>query len=180
MARLLLSSDLVFSPGATLTARVYFSQSADSNPELRVFWDHRTDAKGADGHVSRVRGLSSWSFRDPAFRTGWVKVQCQLGKARDFLKSAQLPDSPQYISFTAGQPEERIEVFIDDVELVDRGPSADERTPAAKTAPPKPGQKKEAPVAPPPTGAEKEPPVAPGPKKATPKGKEADALHEAL
>ncbi|MGD0094657.1 MAG: protein kinase, partial [Planctomycetota bacterium] len=38
MARLLLAPDTVFSPNATLTARVFFSQCADPDPELRVFW----------------------------------------------------------------------------------------------------------------------------------------------
>jgi outer membrane biosynthesis protein TonB len=109
----------------------------------------------------------------------------QLGKAPVRLKSSQPADSPQYISFTAGAPEEQVEVYLDDLELVD-GPAAAPAVPeppvAPKTTPATP--EREAPVAPPPKkkveAQEKEPPVAPQPKKAAPDDKGADALHQAM
>jgi len=162
MARLLLPSDLVLSAQATLSVKVYFGKCADPDPELRVFWDNKTQTTGPDGKVSHARGLSCWTLKDPAFKTGWVKIQLQLGKSHNSMGSTQFPDAMQYISFTAGKPDENIQVFIDDLELADGGPAAEGSTGVPARV------------------EEKESPVAPPPKKATPKTGEEGPLHRAL
>ncbi|MCY3020719.1 MAG: serine/threonine-protein kinase [Planctomycetota bacterium] len=172
MARLLLPLEHVFSPNATLSVKVHIGQTADPNPELHVYWDHRVEGK--------PRAMAGWTFKDPAFRTGWGKLQMQLGQPAIRLQSRETADTPQYISFMAGAPEETIEVYIDDVELVDGAPEPVE--PPKTVTPPKTPEK-EPPVAPPPPKKtpqpqEKEPPVVPPPKKTDEKG--ADALHQAI
>ena len=160
MARLQLPADLVLSKRARLSFMVHFEGYADPNPEVKVWWEHKLQGG--------IRSTAGWSFKDPSFKTGWGHIQVQLGKPPMLLPSKDSPDSPQFISIMAGKPDEALDVFIDDLEIIDPGEGA--------AAP-----EKEAPVAPRPRRKTEpaEPPVAPPPQpKKEPDA--ADALKNAL
>lgn len=162
MARLLLPPDAALSNRTRLSFMVHFENYADPNPEVKVWWDHKVDAN--------VRAVAGWSFKDAAFKTGWGRIQVQLGKAPMMLPSKEEPGAPQYISIMAGKADEALEVFIDDLEIIDAEESAPDRPvaprPKKRPAPADPAEQPEPPVAPPP--AEKKAPDA------------ADALRNAL
>jgi hypothetical protein len=148
---------------------VYIGQADESNPELRVYWEHKTDTGS--------RHLAAWDFNDPSFRAGWGRVQVQLGKGSKF-PSREAAGSLQYITFMAGAPEKKIEVYLDDIEITEGGPelTGEHPAPAPKTP------EKEAPVAPAPPAKtpEREAPVAPPPKNDSPLDRGMDALKGAI
>jgi hypothetical protein len=168
MARLLLPSDVTFNAYARVTFVVHFENYADT-PEIKVWWDHKTEAG--------PRAVAGWTFKDANYKS-WAKVQVVLGRAPMVVPSKEPADSPQSICIFAGKPNENVEVFIDDFELIDAATaeaapkethSGDAEAPVA----PKPAKKK---AAPPPADAE--PPVAPPPKKGP--ATDDEALRKAL
>lgn len=176
MIRLVLAPDAKLSHNATLSFSVHFASSKDTMPPLRVWWDHV--------HAGEPRSTSGFEFKKSEFRAGWDRVTVTLGKAPTKLQSREPADAPQYIAVLAGNADEQLDVFLDDVELIDPGEgaaSATTETPAPAEQPQTPARPKRDPVAQPKAqpAQPKEAPVAPPPK--APKGEGAgDALRLAL
>lgn len=180
MIRLVLAPDVKLSQNATLTFSVHFASSKDPAPSLRVWWDHVNPGE--------PRSTSGFEFKKSEFRAGWDRVSVTLGKAPTKLQSREPLDAPQYIALLAGNADEQLDVFVDDVELIDSGEGAAApatpaaNTPATETPAEQPvAQPKRTPAQPKAQAQPKEAPVAPPPSKDKPKGEGAgDALRLAL
>ncbi|HYG78020.1 MAG TPA: protein kinase [Planctomycetota bacterium] len=158
MARLLLPQDVAISRNAVVSFMIHFERYADTNPEVRIWWDHKIPGE--------PRSVSLYKVKDATFGTSWGKVQFQLNKAEAKMPSREPADSPQFIGIYAGKPDETLDVFIDDVELIIPAEGAAPAAAPKEAAPAVPAQG-EPPVAPRPAkkNGSTEAPVAPPPKK---------------
>ncbi len=154
MARLVFPRDLPISRQTTFSFVVHFEKYAAKNPELRVWCYLPQREPGV---------VNGWIFKDPTFSSGWGKVLITLGQEQIKQKSNEPADVLPFIAIYAGRPEEKLDVFIDDVEFI----SPPETRTATREAAPK-AKSLEAPVAPRPKKTLETPPAvapAPAPKK---------------